>query len=89
MIELTIVVLCLYLVNAIISVSLLRTVFAVLPTLAAAHNSNWFTLLPVLGFSPIFVINRNVAVKSQCPTHKKGKMKLLVKKVISFKADTL
>lgn len=67
-----------YLVNAIISVSLLRAVFAVLSTLAAAHNSNRFALLPILGLGSVFVIYRDIAVESQRPegkcTMNKGKM---------------
>lgn len=59
-----------YLVNAIVSVSLLRAVFAVLSTLAAAHNSNRFTLLPIFGLGSVFVIDRDVAVESQRPEGK-------------------
>lgn len=33
--------------------------------LAAAYYSNRFALLPVLGLSPIFVVDGNVAVESQ------------------------
>lgn len=33
-----------------------------LATLAAAHNSNWFACLPVLGLSSVFVVDRDVAV---------------------------
>lgn len=81
--------LCPYFVNAIVSVSLLWAVFAVLSTFAAAHNSNWFAFLPVLGLSPFFVIDRNVAVQSQCPAHSKGNMQCLVRKLLPFKINTL
>lgn len=38
-----------------------------LSALAAAHNSNRFSLLPVLGLGSVFVIERDVAVESQRP----------------------
>lgn len=56
-----------YLIYPIISVSFLRGVFTVFATLAAAHDSNWFSRLPVLCIGSIFVVDRDVAVESQRP----------------------
>lgn len=55
-----------YLIYTIISVSFFRAVFTVLATFAAAHDSNRFAFFPVLGLRSIFVIDRDIAVESQC-----------------------
>lgn len=56
-----------YLIYPIISVSFLRAVFTVFASLAAAYNSYWLALLPILRLGSVFVINRYIAVESQCP----------------------
>lgn len=54
-----------YLVDAIVSISFLRSVFTVLSTLATANNPDWFAILPVLCFCSNFVIDRNITIESQ------------------------
>lgn len=54
-----------YLVDSVVSISFLRSVFTVLPTFAAAHNPDGFAVLPVLCFCSNFVIDGNITVKSQ------------------------
>lgn len=56
------------LVDSVVSISFLGSVFAVLPTFAAAHNPNGFAILPVFCFCSNFVIDGNVTVKSQSAT---------------------
>lgn len=62
-----------YLIYTIISVSFFRAVFTVLATFATANDSNWFALFPVFGLRSIFVIDRDIAVESQCPGENKEK----------------
>lgn len=54
-----------YLVDSVISISFLGSVFTVLPTFAAAHNPDWFAILPVLCLCSNFVIDGNITVESQ------------------------
>lgn len=53
------------LIDSVVSISFLRSVFTVLPTFAAAHNPDGFAILPVLCFCSNFVIDGNITVKSQ------------------------
>lgn len=54
-----------YLVDSIVAISFLGSVFTVLPPLAAANNPDRFAILPVLCFCTNFVIDGNITIQSQ------------------------
>lgn len=54
-----------YLVDSIVAISFLGSVFTVLSPLAAANNPDRFAILPVLCFCTNFVVDGNITIQSQ------------------------
>lgn len=73
-----------HLVNAVVSVAVFRTVFAVFASFGAAHDSHRFPSLPVFGLRAFLLIHRRVTVQSKCPT-----ITIPYTQYINFSADAI